>query len=299
MIYTLTLNPSLDYIMKPGSVKIGSVNRSAGEEISFGGKGINVSAVLQELGVESVALGFAAGFTGEELLAMLNRRGIRHDFIRLPSGLTRVNVKLVGEDVTEINGAGPEITEADMKALHKRLSRLEKGDTLVLAGSIPPSLPQNTYESILCLLDGREIRVVVDATDSLLTSTLRHHPFLIKPNLDELSHIAGAPLVTDEDVVREAKALQEKGAVNVMVSLGGDGAILLDENGKVHKRRAFKGVARNTVGAGDSAVAGFLAGVKNGYDHALLLACAAGGATAFSDSLATREEISKLIGEEI
>ncbi len=299
MIYTLTLNPSLDYVMQTERLVSGAVNRSTGESISFGGKGINVSAVLLELGVDSVALGFAGGFTGDELLRMMDTRGIVNDFVRLGTGLTRVNVKLVGDGATEINGAGPEITEADMTALYERLNRLAEGDTLVLAGSIPPSLPADTYERILDRLDGRGIRVAGDASGDLLTGALKHRPFLIKPNIDELTGIAGVPLETEDDVIREAKELQAMGAVNVLVSLGKDGAILLDENGNIHKRCAFAGHERNAVGAGDSAVAGFLAGVDEGYDRALLLACAAGAATAFSDSLATREEIFKLIGEGI
>ncbi len=298
MIYTLTLNPSLDYVMQVDSVIPCSVNRSSGEKFHFGGKGINVSAVLTEFGVENVALGFAGGFTGDELLSKLTENGIDHDFIRLSAGLTRVNVKICGKGTTEINGAGPEITDADMEKLCKKIEGLKKGDTLVLAGSIPPSLPSDTYEKILSRLSPVGVRTVVDASGALLTNTLKYRPYLIKPNKSELSDIAGKDLSAEEEIVSEARKLQSAGAMNVLVSMGGDGAILIDENGKLHKRTVPNGAEVNPVGAGDSAVAGFLAGAENGYETALLYAVASGSATAFSEGLATGEEIFKLMGEE-
>lgn len=297
MIYTLTLNPALDYVMDLPCLKTGEVNRSGGEKLFFGGKGINVSLVLSELGVKSTALGFIAGFTGDALEDALVKTGIRCDFCRLSEGNTRINVKLRGKTVTEINGTGPAVTSADMESLLEKLDALKHGDTLVLAGSIPPTLRSDTYEMILSRLDGRGVRYVVDASGRLLTETLKHRPYLIKPNFHELSEIAGAALLSEEDVIFHAEKLREAGAQNVLVSLGADGAILIDEEGTVRKRRAFRGVQVNSVGAGDSAVAGFLAGVENGYEGALLFACAAGGASAFSEGLAKREDILKLIEE--
>ncbi len=295
MIYTVTFNPAIDYVMRLPVLREGETNRATDAELHFGGKGINVSCVLSELGVENTALGFIAGFTGEALVAHLAERGIHTDFIRLPEGLTRINVKVKteqeGAQETEINAAGPAIPETCMDALMAKLDTLAEGDTLVLAGSIPPSLPKDTYSRILERLAGRGIRFVVDAEGELLTATLPHHPFLIKPNRAELEGIVGRALPTDDDLQKAAAELQRLGAVNVLVSLGGDGALLLDEHGVCHREPALSILPVNTVGAGDSMVAGFLAGVERSYGYALRLGIACGGATAGSEGLATRSSI--------
>ena len=295
MIYTLTFNPALDYVMDVENVTFGGVNRSRGEKIFFGGKGVNVSLVLCELGAESTALGFIGGFTGEALDAELTKRGVKTDFCRLGDGMTRINVKLRGADVTEINGAGPAISERDMAALYEKLDCIGEGDTLVIAGSIPGSLPRDTYERIMERLSGRGIRFAVDAEGELLTNSLRYRPFLIKPNVHELSAIEGRELKTKEEILAAAAKLKVAGAENVLVSLGGDGALLLDSDGVSHFRPAFKGNVLNTVGAGDSMLAGFLYAADEGYERALLVGTAAGGATAFSEGLADREGIKRLI----
>ena len=295
MIYTLTFNPAIDYVMHAGNIDFGSTNRSEKEEIYFGGKGINVSVVLAELGLPSTALGFVGGFTGDALDAHLKHRGINTNFVRLAGGFTRINVKLMGEAETEINGAGPEIGEADLEKLYDKLDSLSEGDILLLAGSVPSSLPCDIYEKIMSRIPCRGIKFAVDASGELLTSTLKHKPFLIKPNKDELEGIFKAKLECDKDIIEAAKSLKSAGAVNVLVSLGGDGAILIDEFGEVHRRSAHRGKALNTVGAGDSMVAGFLAGIYRGYEYALKLGCAAGSATAFSRGLATRDDIEKLM----
>ena len=298
MIYTLTMSPAIDYVMDTDGVTAGAVNRSSGEKIFYGGKGINVSAVLAALGVASTALGFFAGFTGDELERGLKKLGIRCDFCRLAEGFTRINVKLKSGEVTEINGAGPRISDADVEALAKKLDCLTDGDYLVIAGSIPPSLPRDIYEKLLGRLDGKGIRFVVDAAGELLTGTLKHRPYLIKPNYDELCEIMGKKSLTSDGIREGAKMLQSMGAVNVMVTLGGDGALLLDENGVFHERRAFSGTPVNTVGAGDSTVAGFLAKAESGctdFDELLRFACASGAATAFSEGLATADMIERVL----
>ena len=301
MIYTLTFNPALDYIMRLPVLREGETNRAASAEIQFGGKGINVSCVLASLGVESTALGFVAGFTGEALTAHLSSSGIRTDFIPLPEGNTRINVKLKTPEgdhpETEINASGPAIPADCLEALYGKLDGLTAGDTLVLAGSIPPSLPRDAYRAIMERLGGRGIRFAVDAEGALLTETLPYHPFLVKPNRAELEGIVGHPLPTEEDLWNAATDLQGRGAQNVLVSLGGDGAILLAEDKNIHRGSALPILPVNTVGAGDSAVAGFLAGVDNGYAYALRLAMACGGATAASEGLATRESIERMMGE--
>ena len=301
MIYTLTFNPAIDYVMRLPVLREGETNRAAATAVQFGGKGVNVSCVLAELGVDSTALGFVAGFTGEALAAHLGSRDVKTDFIPLPDGLTRINVKLKTPEgdhpETEINASGPAIPADCVEALYDQLDGLTTGDTLVLAGSIPPSLPRDTYRAIMERLSGREIRFVVDAEGTLLTETLPYHPFLVKPNRAELEGIVGRPLPTEEDLRNAATDLQGRGAQNVLVSLGGDGALLLDENGHFHRAAALSVVPVNTVGAGDSAVAGFLAGVERGYAYALRLAMACGGATAASEGLATRESIERMMGE--
>ena len=299
MIYTLTFNPAIDYVMQLPELIPDRTNRTTAAQVQFGGKGVNVSCVLRELGAENTALGFIAGFTGEALAEHLSTLGVHTDFIPLPEGLTRINVKIKieqeGGRETEINAAGPSIPPACLDALMAKLDALNDGDTLVLAGSIPPSLPRDTYSRILKRLDGRGIRFVVDAEGTLLTAVLPYRPFLIKPNRAELEGIMGRDLPTDEDLQEAAAALQRQGAVNVLVSLGGDGALLLDEHGTFHRCPAHPITPVNTVGAGDSMVAGFLAGVDKGYDYALKLGMACGGATAGAEGLATAESISALM----
>lgn len=295
MIYTVTFNPALDYILKTDDFNLGTTNRSVFEVITFGGKGINVSYVLSQLGVENTALGFVAGFTGEELLRKINSTGIKTDFIKLSSGNTRINVKIKGNAETEINASGPPITQNDIEQLFKKLENLCEKDVLVLAGSIPKCLPDNIYENILSKLQGKGIRFVVDATGELLLNVLKYNPFLIKPNLAELEDIVGEILDSEEKIISAAFKLKKMGAVNVLVSLGKDGALLIDEFGNVHRQSVLGGKPVNTVGAGDSTVAGFLVGCDNGYEYALRLGVAAGGATACSQYLATKEEILSLL----
>lgn len=299
MIYTVTFNPAIDYVVRlDRELKVGDVNRARGEDCVLGGKGINVSGVLAELGCESVALGFVAGETGAWLERGLAAQGLKTDFVHLEHGMTRINVKIKAEKETELNGAGPDIPEGAMQALETKLDRLQKDDILILAGSIPASLAQTTYERLLARLEGRGVRAVVDATRDLLVNVLRYRPFLIKPNNHELSEIVGIKLTNDNEVVTAANMLQEKGARNVLVSMAGDGALLLDEQGGVHRIGCPKGTVVNSVGAGDSMVAGFVAGYQQSggnYDTALRLGTACGSATAFSLGLATRRDIEKLL----
>lgn len=297
MIYTVTFNPALDYVVRLPAFEPGAVNRTESEDIQLGGKGINVSCVLGQLGFKSVALGFVAGFTGEAVEAGLARRGVSADFIRLPEGLTRINVKIKASVETEINGQGPAIPAGALEELFRKLDRLAAGDVLVLAGSIPASLPSDIYQRILERLAPKGVLCAVDATGELLVKVLPYKPFLIKPNNHELGEIFGRTLSTDEEIVECARLLQQKGARNVLVSMAGDGALLLDEGGNVHRLEAFKGKVKNSVGAGDSMVAGFVAGwlEKGDYAWALRLGSACGSATAFSDTLATRTEIESLL----
>ena len=298
MIYTVTFNPAIDYVVRLDSpLKTGAVNRAAGEDCVLGGKGINVSGVLAQLGVESIALGFIAGETGAWLQRGLAAQGLHTDFITLDKGMTRINVKIKAGEETELNGAGPDIPEAAMQALEAKLDTLQQDDVLILAGSIPACLPQSTYERLLARLQGRGVRTVVDATRNLLVKVLPYHPFLIKPNNHELSEIAGRELTTDEELVSAAASLQAQGARNVLVSMAGDGALLLDENGAVHRIGCPKGKVVNSVGAGDSMVAGFVAGyLRTGdYRYALRLGTACGSATAFSVGLASKAEIETLL----
>ena len=236
MIYTVTFNPALDYVMYTGTLINGKTNRSRCEELYFGGKGINVSYVLSQLGVSTTALGFVAGFTGDALEAAVKDWGIKTDFVHLANGLTRINVKLKGECETEINAQGPSIDKDALDALFLKLDVIKNGDTLVLAGSVPSSLPSDIYESILKRLSGRGVRFVVDATGKLLENTLQFKPFLIKPNIDELCEVLNIKIETEEELIAAAKRLQEKGAQNVLVSLGGDGAVLLADDGKIYKK---------------------------------------------------------------
>lgn len=299
MIYTVTFNPALDYVVRVDHFTLGAVNRTVQEHIFYGGKGINVSAVLANLGYDNTALGFVAGFTGEEIERGAKTLGFKSDFIHVKKGMTRINVKLKAEDESEINGMGPEIMPEDVDALLEKLDCLQREDVLVLSGSIPSSISDTIYEEIMERLDGRGIRIVVDATKDLLLNVLQYHPFLIKPNNHELGEMFGVELHTDEEIIHYAKVLQERGAQNVLISMAGDGAILITEDGQVLKRKPPKGTVKNSVGAGDSMVAGFTAGyLKSGsYEEALKLGTAAGSASAFSDGLATREAIMELYGQ--
>lgn len=298
MVYTVTLNPALDYVVRVDELRAGELNRAKSEEVQLGGKGINVSCVLGELGVDSVALGFAAGFTGKALQELLQGRGIRTDFVWLREGLTRINVKLKAGQETEVNGRGPEIPEEALEALFQKLDGIGRGDVLVLAGSIPGTLPGDVYRRILAKAEGRGVLTVVDAAGELLCEALAYRPFLIKPNRAELEEIFGETPGTDAEILACARRLQERGARNVLVSMAGDGSMLLDETGNVHRLGTPRGCVRNSVGAGDSMVAGFLAGWLRGegYAAAHRMGAAAGSATAFSDRLATREEIEILFG---
>lgn len=298
MIYTVTFNPSLDYIVSVPNFELGKTNRTVYEQMLAGGKGINVTTVLRNLGIDSTALGFVAGFTGDELIRRMDEMGLKNDFIRIGNGFSRINLKLKDVDGTEINGMGPVIDQAGQDALMDKLNTLKEGDTLVLAGSIPESMPGTIYSNILEALQGRGIRFVVDATKDLLVNVLKYHPFLIKPNHHEIGEIFGVKLETRESVVPYAKKLQEMGASNVLVSMSGMGAVLLDENGGVHALPAPSGRLVNAVGAGDSMVAGFLTGweEKGDYEHAFRMGIAAGSASAFSDLLATREEVMDVYG---
>lgn len=297
MIYTVTFNPALDYVVKVDHFTTGNVNRTVQEEIFYGGKGINVSAVLKELGLPSTALGFVAGFTGDEIEKGVKTLGFQSDFIRVKNGISRINVKLKSEEETEINGMGPVIESEDVERLFEKLDKLEMDNILVLSGSIPKSIDDRIYETIMERLDGKGIRIVVDATKDLLLNVLKYHPFLIKPNNHELGEMFGVKLESEEDIVFYAKKLREQGAVNVLISMAGDGAILVTEDDTVHQIGVPSGIVKNSVGAGDSMVAGFLAGYceKRDYEYALKLGTASGSATAFSEGLAKREDIIRLL----
>lgn len=295
MIYTVTFNPAIDYVVGIDRIETGCVNRLSSEQIYFGGKGINISIVLRELGIESTALGFVAGFTGEAIENGLKEAGIITDFVRLEKGNSRINVKIKSDAETELNASGPEISDTSLSVLFEKLKSLRNGDTIVLAGSVPKSLPEDIYEQILHQLSDRDIRAVVDASKELLIKSLRYKPFLIKPNLQELGEIFGEISGSDDEIIACAEKLREMGAQNVLVSMAGDGAILLDSGNNIHKSGVCSGTVRNSVGAGDSMIAGFLAGISAGdFTYALKLGTAAGGATAFSDGLAAREDIIRL-----
>ena len=297
MIYTVTFNPAIDYVVHFDKLRPGEINRNKAEEFQFGGKGINVSNVLRTLGFDTVALGFIAGFIGDGFEKGLAGMGLKTDLIRVAEGMTRVNVKVKAAEETEINGIGPIITAEDMEELNKKLDAIGPDDMLVLSGSIPNCLPGDTYERIMARLDGRGIPIAVDATKDLLVNVLKYHPFLIKPNNHELGEIFGKVLKTDDAIVECARKLQEKGGRNILVSMAGDGALLLDENGGVHRIGCPKGKVLNSVGAGDSMVAGFIAGwLETGdYEYALKLGTATGSATAFSIGLAEKPLIEQLL----
>lgn len=297
MIYTITFNPALDYIVEMQGFAMGETNRTAHETMLPGGKGINVSIVLKNLGLESTALGFTAGFTGAEICRRLDTFGVKTEFIELANGYSRINVKLKDYDGTEINGLGPDIDADSLARLLDRLKKLEKGDVLVLAGSIPRSLPDSIYKDIMEMLAGKEIMIVVDATRELLLNVLSNKPFLIKPNNHELGEIFGVKLKTAEEVIPYAKKLQEQGARNVLVSMAGEGAVLVAEDGSVHQSPVPKGKLVNAVGAGDSMVAGFVYGYMTSHDYetAFRYGVATGSASAFSENLATKSEVEALL----
>lgn len=297
MIYTVTFNPSLDYIVRVDDFRLGQVNRTTEELLYPGGKGINVSFVLKNLGLDSTALGFLAGFTGDEIRRLLKEQGIDEDFIEVKQGISRINMKLRSNEESEINGQGPAIEKSDINRLYQRLDRLEQHDILVLAGSIPSVMPESMYRNIMEHLKEKQLKVVVDATQDLLMNVLPYHPFLIKPNNHELGQIFGLELKEKEDVIKYAKKLQEQGAVNVLVSMAGDGAVLIAEDGSVYESDAPKGKVVNSVGAGDSMVAGFLAGyLQTGrYEEAFKMGICTGSASAFSEKLATKREVEEIM----
>ncbi len=298
MIYTVTFNPAIDYVIHTQPIKTGEVNRTASEQFFFGGKGINVSFVLAELGIKSKALGFVAGFTGAAIENGVREKGIDADFVHIKDGFSRINVKIKSDDETEINGQGPKITDEALNELYSKLDGLKDGDTLVLAGSIPNTLPADIYEKILARLQHKKIRAVVDASKDLLLNVLKYKPFLVKPNNHEFGEMFGVKLETIDQIKYYAAKLKGMGAQNVLVSMAGDGAILLDESGNFHQRGVCKGKVKNSVGAGDSMVAGFIAGCESGdYGHALKLGTVCGGATAFSDGLADKLTIARLMSE--
>lgn len=297
MIYTVTFNPSLDYIVSVRNFEEGSVNRASDEMILPGGKGINVSIVLNNLGMESHLLGFIAGFTGKEIERMVSDDGCISEFIKVDNGLSRINVKMRSEKESEINGIGPAISNSEMTKLLDKLDKLKEGDVLVLAGSIPASIPDTIYYDIMKMLSDRKIMIVVDATKDLLLNVLPLHPFLIKPNKQELAEMMNLENLSKEDIVKNAFELQKRGAGNVLVSMAGEGAILVTEDGKVYSSEAHKGKVVNSVGAGDSMVAGFIYGyLKNkDYKEAFETGLCAGSASAFSENLATKEQVEELL----
>lgn len=297
MIYTITFNPSIDYVVHMDKLEFGITNRSKSEEYYFGGKGINVSWILKELDKPSVALGFVAGFTGKAIEDGVKNHGIECDFIHLDSGNSRINIKIKTGDETEINCQGPEIAQEAIDMLFGIISKIKDGDTLILAGSIPNSLPQDIYERILSMTAGKKIRCVVDAAKELLLNALKYKPFLIKPNRQELEEIFNVRIASDEDIVRYGRRLREMGAVNVLISLGRHGSMLIDEHDEIHKIGIVKCKVINTVGSGDSMVAGFIAGYMDtgDYDYALKLGTVCGGATASLPGLATKERIAELL----
>ena len=298
MIYTITFNPSIDYIVSVDHFQIGNVNRTSNEYLLPGGKGINVSIVLNNLGIESIALGFIAGFTGNEIKRRVEEEfQIKTDFINVENGYSRINFKMKSDEESEVNGNGPLITESHLSQLKQKLLRLKSGDILVLSGSIPSCVSKDIYSHIMSELKEKDINIVVDATGELLMNVLEHKPFLIKPNNHELAEMFHVKLSGIEDIIKYAKKLQKLGARNVLISMAGDGALIICENGKVYFSEAPKGKVKNSVGAGDSMVAGFIAGYVNikDYVQAFKTGIATGSASAFSENLATQEEVEALL----
>ena len=299
MIYTVTLNPSIDYVIKVDKLTTGNINRVNEEHVYPGGKGINVTRILKSLDNDNIALGFVSGFTGDYIINSLQELNLKSDFIKVKEGFTRINVKVKSEEETEINGQGPKISEEELNQFYKVIDKLVDGDILILSGSIPSCVAERLYESIMKKVEDRDIKVIVDATKNLLLNVLKYKPFLIKPNNHELAEMFNVELNSTEDVVFYARKLKEMGAQNVLISMGKDGALLVTENDEVFASSVAKGEVINSVGAGDSMVAGFIAGYlkSNSYEEALRLGAASGGATAFSSDLATREFIDKLVDE--
>lgn len=299
MIYTVTLNPSIDYVIKVDKLTTGNINRVNEEHVYPGGKGINVTRILKSLDNDNIALGFVSGFTGDYIINSLQELNLKSDFIKVKEGFTRINVKVKSEEETEINGQGPKISEEELNQFYKVIDKLVDGDILILSGSIPSCLDERLYESIMKKVEDRDIKVIVDATKNLLLNVLKYKPFLIKPNNYELAEMFNVELNSTEDVVFYARKLKEMGAQNVLISMGKDGALLVTENDEIFASSVAKGEVVNSVGAGDSMVAGFIAGYlkSNSYEEALRLGAASGGATAFSSDLATREFIDKLVDE--
>lgn len=297
MIYTVTFNPSLDYIIQIENFEVGEINRTKDEKIFAGGKGINVSIVLKNLGHDSIPLGFVAGFTGKEIVNRMNAIGIKTDFIEVDNGYSRINVKMRSNEETEINGQGPKISNENIEELYRKLDSLNSDDILVISGSVPNTLPSYIYERILNRLKDKKMNVVVDAEKDLLLKSLPYHPFLIKPNNKELGEIFNVTLKTRDEVIPYAKKLQELGARNVLISMAGEGAVFISEDGKEYKSKAPKGKLVNSVGAGDSMVAGFISGYleSNDYKHAFLKGLCTGSASAFSIELANKEEVDDLM----
>lgn len=297
MIYTITFNPALDYIVRVNDLKLGEVNRTDFEEVYAGGKGINVSIVLNNLGIDNVALGYIAGFTGKEIERRVKDFGCKTDFIKLENGMSRINIKLKSKEESEINGQGPDINDNNLTKLYEKLDFLEKGDILVLAGSIPNTLPKNIYETIMERLYSKGIKFIVDATGDLLLRVLKYKPFLIKPNHHELGDLFNTKLKNEDEIIAYAMRLKDMGARNVLISMAGDGAIFINENGEVKNSDVPKGKLINSVGAGDSMVAGFIAGYLNSHslDEAFKMGVATGSASAFSEGLAIKEKVDELL----
>lgn len=299
MIYTITFNPALDYIVRVNDFKVGQVNRTSYEEIYAGGKGINVSIVLNNLDVENIALGYIAGFTGDEIENRVKNMGCKTDFIKLNNGMSRINVKLKSNEESEINGQGPAINDNDLEQLFNKLDLLKEGDILVLAGSIPSTLPEDIYQIIMRRLENKNIKIIVDATKDLLLNVLKYRPFLIKPNHHELAELFNVEIKNEEEIIKYATKLKEMGARNVLISMAGDGAIFITEDNRVIKSKVPKGKLVNSVGAGDSMVGGFIAGYLNNsnLEEAFKMGVATGSASAFSEGLATKDKVYNLLKE--
>ena len=302
MIYTITFNPALDYITQVENFKIGEINRTKTETILPGGKGLNVSIVLKNLEIENTALGFVAGFTGEELIRKMESQGVKTDFVKVEKGITRINVKIssINENKVEetaLNGMGPQITKGDIEVLFEKIQKMSTNDIVILSGSIPKNIDKDIYEKICKELNEKGITFIVDSTQELLMNVLKYQPFLIKPNKEELEETLNRKILTKEDIINAAKTLQKMGAQNVLVSLGNDGALLLTKEDDTYYSKAPRGQVVNTVGSGDSMVAGFLAGYyqTKDYEYALKTGVAAGSASAFSIRLATKKDVDLLL----
>lgn len=291
MVYTVTFNPALDYVLKVNNLKLGDTNRSNSDDISVGGKGVNVSLLLNSFGVKNMALGFVAGFTGDEFIRSTGKVGLKSDFIKLKNGFTRINVKIKSEVETEINALGPVIDDESLNVLFAKLSAIKDGDFLVLSGSVPEGCPNDIYGRVIERVKAKNIKVCVDATGSLLLNSLKYKPFVVKPNKSELEELLSVKINTCDELIDAARSLKRMGALNVLISLGQDGAILIDEFNNYHEVKAHKISPVNTVGAGDSMLAGFIIGCNKGYEYALNLGNAAGAATSAKGSIAERKDV--------